>query len=183
MHIRQHQAVEIENTSGLIRAARSLCDGKLIDRYSIKHPDIRYGSIDLIPKNDQFLKFSIYLEDASNGTAIHFGGDKVKIHYANGNTHEIKGTLTSTYVQFPVGQPLSEKKMDTVQVPFEKSFIFLKVGPNKKESLLFEALIPKENIDFEMEIPELRIGKDILTPKVLKFQWSDRWTVTPLNGC
>ncbi|MNJ94904.1 hypothetical protein D3C87_126080 [compost metagenome] len=184
-HIRQHQASQIENAGSLIQSSRNRCDGFLTNigttSYTIKHPTVKLGSIRLIPsETDDKLKLEISLVGTADST-IRFDGDNVKFKYANQDWNKSFGKLET----LTVFRSLGKMPEPVLKAPalFRKDIAFEENDEKKTKILVFEASIPKSESDLEVEIPEVYLGTDLLTPKSLRFKWHDRWTTAPLNGC
>lgn len=178
LHIREHEASYLDRSSGMIESVKAKHDNGLY--YSIKTNLIK-GAIQVSTlKNDAF---GIYINlEGKKGSRVKVIQKTLKYKYANGNWTEVVGTLSASQIRIAYGKPESENDVRKLHPEFDKDYVYSM--ENKKENdetLWFDALIPREEQDLEIEIPEIYLGKVLLQPRVLKFQWNDRWTVVPIN--
>ncbi len=181
VHIREHEATELNESTNLIKVSKSRYGGGRY--YSIQSENI-YGNLavlNLLNKKNS-LEISLNFIGKKNAT-IKINHKVLKFRYHAKAWQSIEGKISSSQWSRDFGVSNGSKEFLVAQPQFFKDYMFsLEDKDGNKEFLVFSAVIPKEEKDLEIEIPEIFLEGKLLLPKNLFLKWKDRWTLIPING-
>ncbi len=181
LHIREHQAATLKESTGQIQTSKSNMDGGLY--YSIQSQNIR-GNLSALSESNKkdFMKVSMNFV-GRKGAFIKINHQVLKYRYSGKDWQTVEGKISSQQWNWDYGVPNGGKEFSVVQPQFNKDYIFsMEDKKGNEERLTFSVVIPKKEEDLEIEIPEIFLEGKLLYPKNLIFKWNDRWTLSPING-
>ena len=181
LHIREHEATNLKESTGQIQTSKSSMDGGLY--YSIQSENI-HGSVSALDLSSARGSLTILLNFiGKKGATMKFNQKILKYRYQGDDWQTVEGKVSSGQWHWDYGVSNGGKKFVVAQPQFEKNYVFsMEDTKGNEERLTFSVVIPKKEEDLEVEIPEILLEGKSLFPKNLIFKWNDRWTLTPING-
>lgn len=181
LHIREHEATKLNESTGQIRTSKSSYSGGLY--YSIDSENIRgqLSALDVSEKKDSLTISLNFI--GKKGAKIKVNQKLLRYRYHSQEWKTVEGKLSSSQWHWEYGVSGGGKEFGVAQPQFLKEYVFsMEDMKGNEERLIFSVVIPKDEKDLEIEIPEIFLEGKLLIPRSLILKWSDRWTLSPING-